>query len=108
MLGHVQQEERVLSAQPQVEQSCSYSRHTVCFFNFLLRASQKWSVLHLDLGDLDSGSNWETLASESANGSIGNMSPSRQRHALWLALRGTPKFFSRESGRSQKKLCGAI
>ena len=65
MLGHVQQEERVLSAQPEVEQSCSYSRHTVCFFNFLLRASQKWSVLHLDLGDLDSGSNWETLASES-------------------------------------------
>ena len=90
MLGHVQQEERVLSAQPQVEQSCSCSRHTVCFFNFLLRASQKWSVLHLDLGDLDSGSNWETLASESANGSIGNMSPSRQRHALWLPLRGTP------------------
>ena len=81
MLGHVQQEERVLSAQPQVEQSCSY---------VLMRASQKWSVLHLDLGDLDSGSNGETLASESANGSIGNMSPSRQRHALWLPLRGTP------------------
>ena len=58
----------------------------------------------MDLGDLDSGSNWETLASESANGSIGNMSPSRQRHALWLALRGTPKVFQ-ESLEGHRKNC---
>ena len=40
-------------------------------FNFLLRASREWSVQHLDFNAVQFPSKWDTLASESANGSIG-------------------------------------
>ena len=91
---HVQQEERVLSLK--LNQVILFPS-TRDLFNTLLRASQGWSVLHLDLWSFVSESSCKTLALEAAKGRIGTLS---------LPLRGGPKIFSRGSGRSQGSLCG--